>query len=178
MMRSRPVQVLGFTLLALSVSALVLTQMFQCSVSTELVPADPRDFFDPSVHPLMEAIYLEGSAQKIESLLEANPEWATQPIYEGWYAVHCAGQAGRPDILRLLMDHGADIHALGGPSGANVIVSAFESDDPGTLEFVLDAGVDLHAQYPDGTPLEYIRTYGSAELNQVLDDRGLPKQSP
>lgn len=125
----------------------------------------------------MDVIYNDGSVAEVEALLAANPEWATQPIYPGWYAVHCAGQAGRPDLLQLLIDHGADIHAVG-PDGANTVVSALDSDDPETLSFVIDAGVDLHAKYPDGTPLEYIRTYGSAELNRVLDDRGLPKKSP
>lgn len=171
-------QILGYTLMALALSTFVVMQGFQCSPSTELVYFDPRNGFDPSVHPLMDEIYNAGTESDIEALLQANPEWATQPIYQGWYAVHCAGQVGRPDILQLLIDHGADIHALGGSCGANVIVSALESDDPETLVFVLDAGVDLHLRFPDGTPLEYIREYGSPELNLVLDERGLPRQSP
>lgn len=175
MFRSQSAQVAGFTLLSFAVAGFVITQVFQCSVSTELVSFD--EFFDPSVHPLMDVIYNEGSVQDAKELLTTNPEWAKQPIYFGWYAVHCAGQAGRLDILELLIEFGADIHAVG-PDGANMIVSAIESDDAEILNFVLDAGVDLHVEYPDGTPLEYIRNFGSAELNRVLDERGLPKQSP
>ena len=177
MIQSRSFQTVGFILLTLAVAGFVLTQIFQCSASTQMVAFDPSDFFDPSAHPLMDAIYNDGSVADIEVLLLENPEWTTKPIYFGWYAIHCAGQTGRVDVLQLLIDHGADIHAAG-PDGANVIVSALDSDDPEMLAFVLDAGVDPHVKYPDGTPLEYIRKYGSTELNKVLDERGLPRKSP
>lgn len=174
MFRSQPAQFFGFTLLGLAVAGFVLTQMFQCSVSTQLVEIDPDDFFDASMHPLTNAIYNGGSVTDVEVMLQNNPDWAIKPIYFDWYAVHCAGQAGRPDILQALLDHGANINVRG-PNNVNVIVGALESENPQTLAFVLDMGADPHIKMVDGkTPLDYVREIGDTAMQRVLEERGLP----
>ncbi|MEM1213618.1 MAG: ankyrin repeat domain-containing protein [Planctomycetota bacterium] len=171
MMRSKPIKIIGFSLLTLAVLTWLLSQFFTVTLTEEVRLVDASGI-------LMHAIYDGATAEEIAKVIQANPQWAREPIYDGWYAVHCAGQAGRPDILRLLLDHGADINARG-PLGANVVVSAFDSKDPATLAFVLDHGANPHVRLSDGsTPLQYIREHGTPELRRVLDKRGLPLKSP
>lgn len=171
MTRSAPIKTIGFSLLGLAVIALLLSPFFTVTLTEEVRLVSASEV-------LMHAIYDGAPADQIADLLDAHPTWAREPIYDGWYAVHCAGQAGRPEVLQLLLDRGADLNARG-PLGSNVVVSALDSKDPATLAFVLDHGADPHVRLSDGaTPLEYIRQHGTPELQRVLDDRGLPDISP
>jgi len=50
---------------------------------------------------------------QITQMLEDNPDWISRYVEDGWLPIHIAAQYARPEILQILLDHGADINSIG-----------------------------------------------------------------
>ena len=60
---------------------------------------------------IIEAIQ-NGNADQVKSLLEAQPEVVNTTETNGYTALHLAAQQGNGEIIKLLLEHGADINAI------------------------------------------------------------------
>jgi ankyrin repeat protein len=54
------------------------------------------------------------------------------------------------DMLRFLVENGADVNAVGGELQDTVLGLAVKSDNLDKVQFLLDVGADIHYQRPHG----------------------------
>lgn len=81
------------------------------------------------------------------------------------------------EILRYLLDHGADINQVGGPRGTVLNVAAM-CCRPSVTSFLIDKGADV--QQPDekgSCPVHHAALHGIDSLVTVLEAGGLPSVS-
>ena len=165
MARSRSIKVVGVALLVLAVLGILLSQLFTITITREVRLVGASEL-------LMNAIYNGRPLPEINALLEAHPQWAHEPIYQDFYAIHFAAQSGRNDVIELLISHGVDVNQRGGFLNATPLVSAVESRNAETVALLLDHGADPHASMTDGrSSLEYARETGTEEIRQLFDRR-------
>jgi len=109
----------------------------------------------------------------LASLLEAsaNPNAQSSP---GRPVLFLAAIGGKEDAVRLLIDHGADVHAET-VDGAILIKAAFEGHRQ-IVEMLLDAGADVNstgrAWTPDDTALYAAVFNGHRDIVELLIERG------
>ena len=65
------------------------------------------------------------------------------------------------DMLRFLVENGADVNAIGGEDQDTVLGLALKSGDLDKIRFLLDVGADIHYQSPHGYDVLIDATYGS-----------------
>ncbi len=82
---------------------------------------------------------------------------------QDWTALHAAGFAGRPDVISLLLDHGADPSAVTSRRGWN------PTDTIESVKLLLAAGVDPAVRDSRGrTMWQIIVTRNGARLTRML----------
>jgi ankyrin repeat protein len=108
---------------------------------------------------LLAAIFLADAA-RVSSLLRRHPHLATAPDGRGDQPIHHAARNGDTQIVRLLIEHGADVNAAN-PRGHTVLYCAGGHGHLETLQLLLDQGADCDAQFThDGkTLLEWLDQY-------------------
>lgn len=126
---------------------------------------------------LSDAIW-EGTALA-ELPFETDVTWRDEA---GWTHLHMAAQYGRADIVKMLLEAGADANAETVQSeveagGNTALCIACETDLPWTAEIVkmlLDAGADVNHTYEDfhRRPIHYAAERGRADVIQMLLDAG------
>ena len=101
--------------------------------------ADPN--LGKDVLPLMEALSYKFSIEIFELLLqnEADPLRRTS---DGRYALEIAVGRGLQDAVRVLLEHGADIHMRGGRYGS-IMHAAAASNDDAIIKMMLDLGAEV-----------------------------------
>ena len=86
--------------------------------------------------------------------------------------LHTAARYDRQAAAALLLDRGADIHAVT-QEGITPLHRAVRYDNPSTAALLLDRGADIHAVTQEGiTPLHVAAGYGSSTTVTLLLDRG------
>jgi ankyrin repeat protein len=90
------------------------------------------------------AVFLADTA-RARSLLTRHPHLATAPDGRGDCPIHHAARNGDTEIVRLLIEHGADVNAKN-PRGHNVLYCAGGHGHVDTLKLLLDKGADRDAQ--------------------------------
>jgi len=102
------------------------------------------------------AVFLADAA-RVSALLKRHPHLATAPDGRGDVPIHHAARNGDTQIVRLLIEHSADVNAKN-PRGQTVLYCAGGHGHVDTLQLLLDAGADDDAkksllewlaQYPD-----------------------------
>jgi ankyrin repeat protein len=80
---------------------------------------------------------------------------------------------GQAEIVRALLDAGANINARTIISGWTPLMAAASESKTAIVQILLDRGADINAQSPDGTtPLMIAARSGHVATVQVLLDRG------
>ena len=135
--------------------------------------------------PLHMAAAFRAPLGSIEALLEAGAD-PNLTIAEGqdWTALHAASFTGRPAVIRLLLDYGADpsavttrrrwtpLHALAWSGGRN------PADTIESVKLLLDAGVDPSVRDSRGRTMWTIVLKRHAErLRKMLDTQRISDES-
>lgn len=118
----------------------------------------------------------------LNSGADPNAKWL-----DGWTPLHVAASGGHADIVRLLLEHGADVHALsniyGEPPGTPPHVSALllapQQPDIEVLELLLDADSPEAANFQESassglsfTPLMHAARFAHLDMVKLLLDKG------
>ncbi|BDI28665.1 hypothetical protein CCAX7_007160 [Capsulimonas corticalis] len=94
---------------------------------------------------------------------------------QGWTPLMRAIWCGKPDHVRLLLDHGADIHHVNaqGQSGLGLLAGWGWHHGVEVQTILLDLGLDVNTQDNEGTtPLMCATRYGHEDLMQLYLDHG------
>jgi len=116
---------------------------------------------DPHVHPtsdlqrqFLAAVFL-ADVPRVRALLAADPRLAHETDGRGDYAIHHAARNGDTDIVRVLLDAGADVNARGKANNHTVLYCAGGHGHVDTVRLLLEAGADASARFTsDGKTLE------------------------
>lgn len=132
------------------VPALMLATLFADAACVELLlerGADPNQAAAAGATPLMWAIPDIG---KTRLLIERGAKVNTQSSNLGRTPLLiAAGYPGTVTLLKLLLAHGADLHAKDG-AGFTALAMAMQSADVEVLRFLVDSGLDPKDEVPAG----------------------------
>jgi ankyrin repeat protein len=119
-----------------------------------------------------------GDARRARELLDADPSLVSAYAPDGFHPLGLAAFFRHPDVLRLLIERGADVAA---PARNRLAVTALHSAvatdaadvDVSVVEALLRAGAPVNAPHQGGgTPLHTVAFTGNAEVARMLLERG------
>ena len=120
-----------------------------------------------------------GDTSRMRVLLDADPTLVSQRSHDGWTPLHLAAHFGRVETMRMLIEHGADVHARSSNEMSNTPLHAAAAG--GRVEAVaellarllLDRGADASARTDDGiTPLDLAEEKSRPDVAALLRERG------
>ncbi|CAG8909907.1 unnamed protein product [Penicillium egyptiacum] len=125
--------------------------------------------------PTIKALHLaafNGHKKEVQTLLNVNNRDNNIPDDTGTYAVVWASWNGHENVVQILLDHGADINALGGDYGNALQAACYRGHDKIVL-LLLEHGADVDAQggyY--GSALQAACYRGQDKIVQLLLEHG------
>lgn len=112
-----------------------------------------------------------GEREKLRQTLEKFPLWMNARDGSGWGPLHWAAFIGREDILRWLLQKGAEISKPGDKVSPLHVAAAWSKRE--CLLELLEAGSDLNVRDPQGwTALFWCAFSGRTKLLELLIKRG------
>ena len=111
-----------------------------------------------------------GDVPKLQALLAANPTLAQSVSSDGWPPLHLAAAFGGPGAVKVLLEHGADVHQISSAMRNQPLHAAVAlSKDPETIRLLLAHGADVDAVQMGGfTPLHGAASAGNAAVAEAL----------
>lgn len=149
------------------VSALMLSQYHGAHEATKAIRAARREI------DAYEAATL-GDVDRLHDLLHDDPTILDARSPDDATALHFAAFFAQPETARLLVDHGADVHAVS-PTFGNVtpLHSAAAGGSAEIVHLLLEAGADPNARQNGGfTALQAAAQNGDAAMARDLLDHG------
>eukprot|EP00899_Mesostigma_viride_P027788 jgi/Mesvir1/8194/Mv12489-RA.1 len=126
-----------------------------------------------NIESLMDAVKA-GDEQKVKAFLASSGASVAELVNQhssargGWTCLHLAAYYRHPQLVRLLLDAGAQVDARN-DSGNTSLQFAAMTDDIGVAQMLLDAGADIHAQSSDrGTAVDYANEWGTQDMLDFL----------
>lgn len=126
---------------------------------------------NPGKLALIEAIK-DGDAGSVERYLRRGGD-PDASVTEGHRLLHVAATAGKSDIVKLLIDAGANL-GLGDKNGRTPLYCAIAAQTPGIARTLIEAGAPVDALTDDGCTLLHVTAiYDDVETAGLLLDRGI-----
>lgn len=150
---------------------------------------EPRPVGDPGTRRIRKALQNAGAADTLDSLvragdserlramLAADPSLAKRDSELG-RPLSVAARSGRPEIVRLLLAHGADPDHANDKGNTPLWFAAQSPAEPAAdriavMELLLNAGADIHRRCEDGsTALHFAAWRGPCDVVEFLLSRG------
>ncbi|MCH8947300.1 MAG: ankyrin repeat domain-containing protein [Acidobacteria bacterium] len=152
------------------VSALMKARYhFQMEMVEALVAAKPElDIFEAAAM---------GKRERVKELVRAQPELMRAWSPDGFTALHLAAFLGQPEMVALLLEHGAAVNATArNPMKVMPLHSAVASRKLKSVELLLEHGAEVNAQQQGGwTALHAAAHHGDVETAKVLLAKGADK---
>jgi ankyrin repeat protein len=115
-----------------------------------------------------------GRADRVRELLEAEPEARHARTPEGFTTLGLAAFLGGPEVVALLLHHGADPDDdADNPARVRPVHAAVAAFDPESLRLLLEAGADPNVRQQGGfTPLHAAAHIDHEEMARLLLEHG------
>ena len=115
-----------------------------------------------------------GRADRLRELLAADPDAIRERTPEGFTTLGLAAFLGGPEVVRVLLEHGADADDdADNPFGVRPIHAASAAHDCETVRLLLEAGADPNQRQQGGfVPLHEAARSDDAEMARLLLDHG------
>ncbi|MGC8669454.1 MAG: ankyrin repeat domain-containing protein [Chthonomonadales bacterium] len=123
--------------------------------------------------PMQLAAY-KGQVAVVKLLLKAGvrADAGRTGVSSDWTPLHWAALGRHPDVVRLLIENGADLNALGAGQ-KTALHQAVEQNDLATARILLESGADVNAVDDRGfTPLHIALERGSGPLADLIRSYG------
>ena len=113
-----------------------------------------------------------GNVEAVKSLLTRGADVNAKDNRQMHTALLLAVAEKHPEVARMLIEHGADVHARS-KGGFTALMFAAQQGDQESAQVLLNAGADVNAATPDGdTPLLVASLSGYEELSIYLLNQG------
>lgn len=121
-----------------------------------------------------------GRLDRLAELVAVDPAAANAWSADGFTPLGLAAFFGHPPAVRLLLDHGADVHAVArNAMRVQPIHAATAAHDAESVRLLLEAGADPNAEQQEGwTPLMAARRNGDLDLVELLVAHGASDRGP
>jgi ankyrin repeat protein len=116
-----------------------------------------------------------GRVERVGELLDAEPALTRAYAPDGFHPLGLAAFFRQPDVVRLLLDRGAEVDAIACNERIHTtaLQAAAASGDNESARLLIDAGADVNTAQPGGfTPLHAAAANGNRELVELLLERG------
>ncbi|HVF15246.1 MAG TPA: ankyrin repeat domain-containing protein [Acidimicrobiales bacterium] len=111
-----------------------------------------------------------GRLDRLTELVDADPEQANAWSADGFTPVGLAAFFGQPEAVRLLIERGADVHAVArNEMRVQPLHAATAASDVESVRMILEAGADPNAEQQKGfTPLMAARLHDDQAIIDLL----------
>jgi ankyrin repeat protein len=117
----------------------------------------------------------QGNVDRVQELLAADAALLHARDADGSTPLHCAVWKGHVEVVRLLLDAGADVNAQNSNThyGGTPLHTAAHGNRRAVAELLITHGADLHAtSCNDRTPLEETTLHNASAVANLLKKHG------
>ncbi|HEY4310896.1 MAG TPA: ankyrin repeat domain-containing protein [Pirellulales bacterium] len=116
-----------------------------------LIPAEGEEENVPTGFEALTSYIEEGKSDSIITVLNADPTWINFRDHDDFTLLHYATQYGKVEVVEWLLNHGADVNAV----GINHLAPLHLVENPEIAALLLHKKPDLTVQSNGKTPLQY-----------------------